>query len=307
MDRLPQEILDKIAEYIPVGFSWKKRSRYPQYMRHTTTSRRVLLHDPDPDRSEWEDLTPANLAGFATLSTSWQAAIEKITFAQLRVSSHDLPMFKQLYSQESRRRNLRHLLFDVVLPSYSDKACARHEEDWERKVNDDAATQAILELLQELSQWSIPPVVTLYLGAYSPKDPDRRSPKERLKDLRDTREGRRHDLYGERFQYSLLRICRDSHLPRVACVRAIELLCLPRQFHPDSQLFLLSCFPNSISGVLIWDELQKYPVWNDKIRMDLVPYLHAHELRDMKRLTFIIRNGVNTYAKRQPLSSMLLW
>lgn len=69
MDRLPQELLDRIVGYLP-------------------------------DQREGNRIRPA----LATLSRPWQYAIETFTFASLRITSNDLEEFKLVFTASTTRR-----------------------------------------------------------------------------------------------------------------------------------------------------------------------------------------------------------
>ena len=136
MDRLPQELLARIAGYLP-------------------------------DQQEENQIRST----LATLSRPWQYAIETFTFASLRITSNDLEEFKLVFTASTtRRRFLQDLHLKVVLPQYSDEDCAKYETEDDRIANDHAFIQHLSTLLHELSHWPVAGKLNLVIDMYSTSD-----------------------------------------------------------------------------------------------------------------------------------------
>jgi hypothetical protein len=119
MERLPQEVVARIAEYLP--------------KRHEGKQIRAAL---------------------ATLSSQWQYAIERFTFKSLHITSDDLEDFYAAFASHSTRRSfLRDLHLDIILPQHSDDDSADYETAAVRAANNDVFSRHVSALLQDLSQW----------------------------------------------------------------------------------------------------------------------------------------------------------
>ncbi|KAK8081573.1 hypothetical protein PG996_000354 [Apiospora saccharicola] len=142
MERLPQEVVARIAGYL---------SR---------------IH-------EGKLIRPS----LATLSGSWQYAIEALTFQSLQLTSDHLEVFvAALANGRTRRRFLRSLCLDIILPRYSDEDCARYETADDRAANNHVFSHHLSALLQELSQWPGGGKLNLCIDMHSPMDGAHRGP-----------------------------------------------------------------------------------------------------------------------------------
>jgi hypothetical protein len=127
MDCLPLEIIANIALYLP---KW--------------------LEDNG-------SATDAQLARPASLSRKWQFSVEPAVFREIKLKSTELDAFASVFStsQSHRRRLLKSLVFNIVLPIYSDDDCAMYETDWDRLANSKAASEAVTALFDVLSRWGL--------------------------------------------------------------------------------------------------------------------------------------------------------
>ncbi|KAK7949766.1 hypothetical protein PG988_016405 [Apiospora saccharicola] len=142
MERLPQEVVARIAGYL---------SR---------------IH-------EGKLIRPS----LATLSGSWQYAIEALPFQSLQLTSDHLEVFvAALANGRTRRRFLRSLCLDIILPRYSDEDCARYETADDRAGNNHVFSHHLSALLQELSQWPGGGKLNLCIDMHSPMDGAHRGP-----------------------------------------------------------------------------------------------------------------------------------
>ncbi|SPO07095.1 uncharacterized protein DNG_09789 [Cephalotrichum gorgonifer] len=119
MDRIPQEILDRIVSYITL--------------------------QPGND-------TSFRLSPFSTLSLDWQRAIEQQTFRYLHVTGDDLGNLGDIVVNQ-RRVYLRHLRLQVNFPDYDDELSNKYETDDERCANNALAMTSLKRLLAVLSTW----------------------------------------------------------------------------------------------------------------------------------------------------------
>ncbi|KAK7756342.1 hypothetical protein SLS62_001568 [Diatrype stigma] len=208
MERLPQELVAKIAGYLP-------------------------------DRHEGKRIRPA----LATLSRSWQGAIEHFTFETLHITSDDLGDFFLAFARHrTRRRFLQDLKIDVILPRYSDEDCAKYETADDRAANNDVFSRHTLGLLKELSQWPAGGKLNLVIGMYSPMDSIHRDPEKLDRDRYEVALGRRQDIFSERYCYSYIRFA--DTCPVVPRVTSLYAHSGTRFLDPGSLVALTAAFPN---------------------------------------------------------------
>ena len=139
----------------------------------------------------WEHNDSANISergrallpAYATISRSWQYAIERQTFREIAIKSTELVDLSHIVVNH-RRKSLRRLELIVILPTYTDKACAKFETNEDTQSNNQVFTKAIQNLLALLRSWHdefqttendggalIQQSLRLYIGdCYSPKD-----------------------------------------------------------------------------------------------------------------------------------------
>ncbi|KAM5349617.1 hypothetical protein ACJ41O_006122 [Fusarium nematophilum] len=129
METLPQDIVDHIVSYLLPKDFYKPRKPYAKRKRPSQP-----------------------LAPLATLSHRLQAAVERLTFRHIKVTSEELAEFGRLFTP-ARRGLLSNLIFTVILPPYDDAATLRAESPEERAANDRAYTKAIQSLFQFLGSW----------------------------------------------------------------------------------------------------------------------------------------------------------
>ncbi|KAI9897358.1 hypothetical protein N3K66_007214 [Trichothecium roseum] len=208
MDKLPQEIINNIAASLPA-------------LNGQASARPAL----------------------ATASRAWYHAIERLTFRAITITSDELDHFKTVFSSPHRRSLLKSLVLDVVLPAYSDEACAVHESADDRARNDACATSALRILLAELSAWPKDAKLELVVNVYSPMDASHRGQEKLDKDRYDVALGARKDLFTDRYSYSYI------HLSDLGDVQAhcVSGLTPPqgttRYLDPSSLVALTAKFP----------------------------------------------------------------
>ena len=86
------------------------------------------------------------LPAYATISRAWQYAIERQTFYSIVLRSTELGDFCQ-FLVNHRRKLLKRLKFEVILPAYTDKAYAKFETETDKHSNNKVFTKAIRDLL----------------------------------------------------------------------------------------------------------------------------------------------------------------
>lgn len=140
IDRLPQEVLEIIVQFLPenpplAGFSSWIMAQNP-----------MSLHAPRPQ---------SVLASYCTISRRWQAALEKRLFESIRVdsSADELKTFAEVTKTPRRRALLRRLQFTVMLPTYDQNAYSRLERDPDREANDATFQYAVSRLFGVLHAW----------------------------------------------------------------------------------------------------------------------------------------------------------
>jgi hypothetical protein len=153
MDSLPQEVVDHIAS--------------------------LLVHDPERHGSAFEFEPKAScpnpsISGFATISRTWNKAVENFTFQTLSILNTDLEHFQRI-AQHDRRRSLRELCLTIVLPTYFDKECGEIESEADKNANNVVFTEVISTLFNILKLWEdagLDRTIGIRIqDVYSPMDP----------------------------------------------------------------------------------------------------------------------------------------
>jgi len=222
MESLPREILDSIIE---------------------------LLQDEDK-RGPWAPRKGnEGLHNYATISRSWQLAIEHVTFMEITIKSTDLPFFMTLIrpGQEHRRGLLKHITFEVVLPSYSYEDHGRRESRRDKAANNEAFSTAIHCLFKSLQKlenqtnkkMSIVERQLSICRVFSPSDRVRGMiPLNALKS-RGIRE-----IFEQRYENSYLKLGQPNDLPILLEFRKLYLRNSERKVEPASHIALAAKMPN---------------------------------------------------------------
>lgn len=201
----------------------------------------------------------SQLPPYACISRQWQYAIERRTFQSLRVKSTELTYFTKIVVGH-RRRFLTSLKYDVVLPSYTDSACARFERESEQAANSEAFTATIHALFKSLKSWEgndsgrtqDTGSVALGITAYSPTDGHHRGEEKYKEDQKQCDLGQRSDLWDERYEHSYLQLLHMQDLPTLSSISALNAHAnSPRSVEPGSIATLAVKLPNLRS--IDWD------------------------------------------------------
>ena len=200
-------------------------------------------------------------SAYATISRSWQHAIERLTFREIAVESTELVDLSHIVVNH-RRRLLTRLELNVVLPTYTDKARAKFENDKDMQSNNQVFTKAIKDLLALLRSWHdesqttgnhghapIQQSLRLCIGdCYSPNDWRYR---DQEKYQEDRNEWHRRDLFQHRYQSSLLRLESIEGIEEIPQISSFHKLSGHRTIEPRSLAMITSKFPNLNS--LYWE------------------------------------------------------
>ena len=213
----------------------------------------------------WEHENRANISergrallpAYATISQSWQYAIEGQTFREIAVKSTEIDDFSRIVVNH-RRKLLRRLELNVILPTYTDKACAKFETEKDKQSNNQVFTKAIKDLLAVLRSWhdefqptgndSDAPIeqsLRLCMGdCYSPKDCRYRGWDKYQEDIHEWECGRRHDLFQHRYESSLLQLESVEGIQEIPQISSFHRSPGNRNIEPRSLAIIASRFPN---------------------------------------------------------------
>ncbi|KAI1137695.1 hypothetical protein F5Y05DRAFT_58457 [Hypoxylon sp. FL0543] len=236
--------------------------------------------------------------GLASLSRAWQAAVEPVTFEKLHITSAEFPEFSAKFSNVNRRRFLKVLHFDIVLPAYSDSACAEYETDQDREANDRVASEAVSRLLHELATWPADLDIELLMGIYSPMDGGQR---------RSTRDdgsavlvGTRMDIFDERYRYSYINLMGIEEL-QVPCVRSFTPPEDGRVINPASLVSLTTRFPALSRIDWHYDEPGPFSALRKRLRDDFAAALGKFKLSsEMKVVDIVVLPPTYPHNRRLP-------
>ena len=104
------------------------------------------------DRANISERGRALLPAYATISRSWQYAIERQTFREVTLKSIQIDELSRTVVKH-RRKFLRRLELNVVLPTYTEGACAKFETEKDTQINNQVFTKAVKDLLALLRSW----------------------------------------------------------------------------------------------------------------------------------------------------------
>ena len=209
------------------------------------------------DRGNISQRGRALLPAYATISRSWQYAIEPHTFCEINLNSTKIDDFSHIVVKH-RRKLLRRLGLNVILPIYTDKARAKFETDKDKQSNNRVFTKAIRDLLALLRSWhdesltigkdSHTPIrqsLHLYIGdCYSPRDCPYQGWGKYQEDRREWELGRRHDLFQLRYSSSLLQLESTEGIQLVPQISSFHKSRSNRNIEPRSLAMIASKFPN---------------------------------------------------------------
>ncbi|KAL2784215.1 hypothetical protein BJX66DRAFT_91332 [Aspergillus keveii] len=194
-----------------------------------------------PPLRVWEvDKKPNSrgLASYATISRTWQFAIERYTFASIMTCSDDLPRLKRIVGDCARRRShVKELWFSINLLPYSESRRYFVERPEEHQANLAAFQQGIQDLWGELSRWSRechPSGIRLVLNADA-----------RINRDAENNEHLVSDGLTARWQYPdhFLSLGQDTRLPSLPAISELGVGFEGRYFHPSAIETLILSLP----------------------------------------------------------------
>ncbi|KAI8307519.1 hypothetical protein K4K59_010744 [Colletotrichum sp. SAR11_240] len=197
MNRLPQEIIDHVAWWLPLPKSIPRRNGRPA-----------------------SPIRPS----IASVSEKFRHAVERLTFHELHIKTSELNRFDEILSgaRSYRRRFLTRLNVIVILPEYRGSPYPTWEFAVDREANNHAATAGMHQLLYVLSGWESDLRLELTLEAQSPSDPGALTNRQMRQRWEEFENGTRYILEHERYQYSLTEILNVDKMPFVPCVRTVH-------------------------------------------------------------------------------------
>ena len=268
MDRLSQEIYDMIASFIErrddqSNVPFNERKRLPSY-----------------------------LPPLASLSREWQHAIERRTFHNITLCSTELKDFQAICTGH-RRTWITQLHYNVVLPTYDDKACAQFEREHEKQANNEAFTQAIEDIFHVLRSWedvSTQGSIQFRLGEiFSPMDRNHRNPDILQEDIINKEIGKRRDLFQYRYAHSLIYLLRPDNLPSLCRISRFEVgPRADRKIDLRAVVDIAAKFSNLQE--IYWDlddNEKRYPALRRASRHGFAEALQAHTFPFLKTATMI--------------------
>lgn len=242
MNRLPQELVDHVASFI----------EREEDQSHIGLLQRKKL--------------PSKLPPYATLSRTWQLAIEGRTFCNLRFKSTELPYVAQVVTGH-RRGLIANIQYQVVLPDYPDHHCAKFETEKDQERNSQAFTYAIHVLFQFLktleNNGKDKATRSIALGLcdiYSPMDRFHRDKEKLQEDEMQVELGKRYDLWEHRYEHSVLRLLDHPVLPVLSIVSGFRLNSLAyRCVEPRSTILMAAkCLTLQSIDIVSDDNEKKY-------------------------------------------------
>jgi hypothetical protein len=224
MDTLPQEVIDRIVYYTERYEGQQHQPPLLQFYESPSEPREASPSLEQFDESPSELLGspgsgPSKYPPYATLSRSWKAAIEIITFHDLDIKSTELDTFKAIVTG-NRRKYLTELKFSVVLPEYAEEAYRRVEDEEEQRINDEAFTKGIRELFCVLKAWEDEDVQSALRLEFSPRPAYSPTDSRLSHKMYFTRNG---DIGCLRWKTSLLRIVQPDILPTLLNVQTLHI------------------------------------------------------------------------------------
>lgn len=223
-------------------------------------------------------LDPEDLINCATVSKSWQLAVERCTFRTIHLKSTELDRFRDIFVFGHRRAALAVLNYYIILPTYSVHQCAKFETKKDKRLNNEALMEGLRRVFSLLHSWqgqeltaqdnTLPAFketrsITFKLNAYSPIDVGwREDVYIQEQRYQSTSLGGRPDLLEHRYEHSYLRALEVAELPellRVTSFHAVE-LCHDRRIEGSSLANIAEKLPNLEE--IVWavnDDEKRYP------------------------------------------------
>ncbi|KAI1091982.1 hypothetical protein F5B19DRAFT_456383 [Rostrohypoxylon terebratum] len=281
MDALPQEIKVKIASFLP----------------------KTLASDIPSKNGENGEEAALIRPGIASLSHSWKAAIETVTFTSIDIESKELRQFSLVFKEIQRRKTLRELTYRIELRAYGDEECADFETDEDRITNNQTASRAISDLLRELAAWpSDLNIDELSIEIYSPMDMPYREEDKLDQDRNAVYVGTRKDLFTRRYRYSYIHLeDLDKLQVQIPFVHYLNLSSTHRVFDPASIIALTAKFPSLPRISWNYTEPGPFVLLRKQLRNNFVSSLETFKFApETKRLSLGISPPFYYHHQRLP-------
>jgi hypothetical protein len=186
--------------------------------------------------------TSRAMSTLATVSVTWQRAVEIRTFRKLNLKSSELEDFARIVTG-ARRTYLRILSYHIILPTYELRFQDKYECHLDRDTNDVAFTAAIYGIFHTIKSWETQGkdwhharIELVIAGASSPTD----------KEVDFRKNTQPFQRLIKRYSFSYLRVLDPDQLPSVGAVRALRLPWLrnKRRIAPQTCTELATKLPN---------------------------------------------------------------
>lgn len=279
MDTLPQDLVDEIISYLlPSGYANNRKSY-------------AALKKP-----------PLPLAPLATVSRQLQAAVERLTFRQIKITSDDFEQF-EAFLTPPRRYFLTNLTVTFILPTYDDAATLRVESPSERRANDECYTQALGTLFQMVKSWEVEDPKTahcrLELAINHPESPsDRPWDADTIPWTNEFYPREMQCIHDGRYLHSYIDLLHHDTLPQLHRVKRLVMLKPKNRYghrnvFPKVPMILASKMPNLKTLLLSLDDDEKrFPELRRKNReeaADVIRRLSLPALADVEFDFFLRR------------------
>ncbi|KAH8657314.1 hypothetical protein BGZ61DRAFT_371270 [Ilyonectria robusta] len=122
---------------------------------------RIVLHLLGDDEENLEGRRPnpwsksPSIAQYASISRSWQDAVEMHTFSMVKARSNDLSLFDRAFRRAHRRQAVSIIEYDIVLPPYSRARSWKLERPREHAENMAIFSQAVHAIFSSLHAWQV--------------------------------------------------------------------------------------------------------------------------------------------------------
>ncbi|CAG8981535.1 hypothetical protein HYALB_00013927 [Hymenoscyphus albidus] len=151
MDSLPQEVINRIARFLPDAIP--EPESYPYYYpSHSGGVYYSVPHWNQAGLYDWHQQEPrTQLASYSVTSTAWRYAVEEVIYEEKEISidSDEFATFCDVFRPSQRHKSLKKLTFAIRFPRFTPRFTPRFIRD--RK--EATATVAMERLFRVLKSW----------------------------------------------------------------------------------------------------------------------------------------------------------
>jgi hypothetical protein len=219
MQNIPQEIVDKIIEYVA---RLEGRSQWTfDGWKHMT------IYAPRP-----------HFASYATVCRTWKEAVEQVSFSELTINSKDFESFQAIVTGK-RRALVKKLSFTVSIPDCPEDVRHQDESAEEQQANNERYTLALCRFLSILKVWEGEGIQTP-LRLVIPVE-NNCSPGDRMR-------GRKVAEHTQsRFESSVIRLAQPCQLPTLSNVKCLDVYGhTTRKLEPTMATTIAAALPNLV-------------------------------------------------------------